>query len=204
MAIPDNSSVDYDLNILYVSIQEVNIPSHKNAHTADRKSVVGIILAVFVIGLVTLIIYRYGRPTRRGEIIIDIPQKVTLNQETSVPIYIDTHGVVVNAAEVHLKFDPQVLQVKSVSKEGSFFTLWITDYPKFSNDNGTVSFAGGLPSPGIKGKSKIGSLTLLIKKPGLTSLIFLPTTRVLLNDGHGTALPLKLSPIRIQGQNNLN
>ena len=162
---------------------------------------IGLILSVIVVGLAILLIYRYGKPTRKGEIIVDILRRVTIGQEVTAPIYIDTHGAVINAAEVHLEFDPQALQVKSVSKEGSFFTLWITDYPKFSNDNGTISFTGGLPTPGFKGKGKVGSFTFVINKSGLTPLTFLSTTRVLLNDGHGTALPLKLSPIKIQGQN---
>ena len=56
------------------------------------------------------------------------------------------NGDNINAVESVLNFDPALLSVVSVSKDGSVFSLWTTE-PAFNNANGTVSFGGGSPTP---------------------------------------------------------
>lgn len=114
-----------------------------------------------------------------------------------LPIEIDTAGQTINAAEVYINFDPAIIQVESVSTEGSVFTIQIKDQPAFSNERGQISFAGGLPTPGFKGKGKIGTVTIIGKRSGQTELNFDHRTQMLLNDGLGTAVPLRLDPVKI-------
>lgn len=53
-------------------------------------------------------------------------------------------GQGINAAEGLLKFDPTQIKIKKVSLENSAFDLWIKGKePKFDNQKGTISFAGG-------------------------------------------------------------
>jgi hypothetical protein len=135
---------------------------------------------------------------KKVTIAAEIPSSIKVNQKITLPIFIDTSGLIINAAEVYLKFDPATLKVESASKENSFFQLWITDEPKFSNDKGEISFAGGLPKPGFQGRGQIGSVNIIPLKSGLQTLSFDQKSRILLNDGVGTEAPLKLEPIKIK------
>jgi len=58
-----------------------------------------------------------------------------------VQVMADSGGVAINAAEADLTFDPTVLQVQSISIDGSILSSWPTQ-PGFSNDDGTVTFSG--------------------------------------------------------------
>jgi cell division protein ZapA (FtsZ GTPase activity inhibitor) len=103
----------------------------------------------------------------------------------SVSIKVDSGGGVgINAAEAVLNFDPQYLQVNSVSKSGSIFTLWPVE-PTFSNSKGEVSFAGGSPQAYTGNSGVIVSITFLAKKGGTTKVEF-KSGSVLAADGKGT------------------
>ena len=123
-----------------------------------------------------------------------LPEK---NHQLTVPIVIDTAGQTMNAAEVQLAFDPKLVEVVRVGKERSLFKIWIEGHPKFSNISGTISFAGGVMSPGFSGKAQIGTVTLRSKQALRTELRFAAGTQILLNDGKGTAVPLELKPIQL-------
>ncbi|MCH8148631.1 MAG: sulfatase-like hydrolase/transferase [Planctomycetes bacterium] len=47
-------------------------------------------------------------------------------------------------------YDPNKIEVVSISKAGAIFSLWTQD-PSFSNAVGSVTFGGGLPDPGYTG-----------------------------------------------------
>jgi hypothetical protein len=77
------------------------------------------------------------------------------------------------------------MDVLSVSKANSIFTLWVED-PAFSNANGTISFNGGLPTPGYTGtRGETIKIVFRIKKAGDASLYF-SSAAVRANDGMGT------------------
>lgn len=67
----------------------------------------------------------------------------------------------------------------------SFISIW-TVPPSYSNEKGTMSFQGGIPSPGINSSSAL-ALTIAFRaiEPGETSIRFLDTSKVLLDDGRG-------------------
>lgn len=121
-----------------------------------------------------------------------------INQEIAVPIVIDTAGQTINAAELHLQYDPKIITVTRVEKSPSIFTLWIKDQPAFDNGQGTISLAGGLPQPGFKGEATVGTVFLRSNQAVEAKLTFGPETRILINDGLGTALPLQLKPLRVK------
>lgn len=165
------------------------------ASTAKLR-IIGLLLvvALFVVGLA--VIMQTTKP-RKASIGASETTAQTGHQ-LKVPIEIDTGGLTINAAEVNLRFDNALVEVVRVSKEQSFFTLWIDDQPQFSNEAGTISFAGGVFSPGFKGKAQVGAVILRSKRPLTTTLAFASGTQVLLNDGKGTAVPLELSPITVE------
>jgi len=104
----------------------------------------------------------------------------------NVSIFVNTGGNDVNAVKVDLKFDPRKLQIASPTAGRSFISVWISQ-PSYSNTKGTASFQGGAPSPGINTSSGlVSTITFRAITPGETSISFLPSSQVLLNDGKGT------------------
>lgn len=158
-----------------------------------------VIILLLMIGISLFAFWRYNK-TKEAAIILEVPKTLVVNKETVVPVKIDTAGSSVNAAEVYLKFDPAELEVISVSKENSFFALWVTDSPAFSSEKGEISLAGGLPTPGFKGKGQIGSIKIKAKKKGNITIEFDKKSRALLNDGAGTEIKLKLDSIKIKAE----
>lgn len=146
--------------------------------------------------------YVYNQNKKESQTAVISPQfeKIVTNKQSEIviPIMIDTQGRTINALELHLKYDPEYLEVLSLSKEPSFIKLWIKDEPKFSKENGEISFAGGLPNPGFNGRDVVGSVKLMALKTGKTEISYNSKTRILLNDGKGTSLPLTVKPIIIQ------
>lgn len=103
----------------------------------------------------------------------------------SLDIRVNTGGVAINAAEGGIIFSSDKLEVVSISKSGSIFSLWTTE-PIFSNSAGTIDFGGGVPNPGYTGASgKIIAVTFKAKISGTASVSF-TSGAVLANDGKGT------------------
>ena len=165
---------------------------------SNIQNLIKIIPSIFIVAGLGwgLAIYFKDQP-KTARIIAEVPAGIGANQVITVPIFMDTQDYTINAAEVYLRYDPSKLQIDSVAKEDSIFQIWITDQPKYSNESGELSFAGGLPNPGFKGRGQIGTVTLRKLSPGATNIMFEDKTRILLNDGKGTAIPLFLSPITI-------
>ncbi|HUC20751.1 MAG TPA: cohesin domain-containing protein, partial [Candidatus Polarisedimenticolaceae bacterium] len=159
--------------------------------------IIGLLFLVALVGAVIFVLNPPKKPTPKATIGSPATQEQG-NHQLKVPIEIDTGGRTINAAEIKLTFDPRVIEVVSVSKEKSFFKIWITNQPSFSNAKGTISFAGGIFTPGFSGKGQVGAVTLKSKRALTSELKFGSGTQVLLNDGKGTAVPLELSPIKIK------
>ncbi|MGC9046817.1 MAG: hypothetical protein ACP5IC_01730 [Minisyncoccia bacterium] len=109
----------------------------------------------------------------------------TVGNIFTVNILVNTEGVAINNAEATINFPNDLLELVSISKSGSIFSLWVEE-PIFSNSVGTLSFNGGLPTPGFNGPAgKILSAVFRVKNVGSASLIF-SSAAVRANDGYGT------------------
>lgn len=103
----------------------------------------------------------------------------------TVRLIANTQGVAINQGEGKLVFPTDMLSVVSASKSSSIFTLWVEE-PTYSNIAGTVSFDGGVPTPGFTGSSgTIISITFQAKKTG-TATLSLTDAALRANDGLGT------------------
>lgn len=103
-----------------------------------------------------------------------------------VAIVLNTAGQAANAVEADIRFPPEKLQVVNPSASTSFITLWVRQ-PQYSNIDGTVSFQGGVPNPGITTSDGIVStITFRAVSSGTVSLRLTDMSKVLLNDGKGT------------------
>ena len=65
----------------------------------------------------------------------------------TVDLVVNNNIDAINAASAIVSFPSDSLQVTSISKAGSFITLWAEE-PAFSNDKGTVILEGVALNPG--------------------------------------------------------
>lgn len=93
-------------------------------------------------------------------------------------------GSGINAGEAQVRFDKVKLQVSSISKAGSIFSLWPSE-PTFSNADGSVTFAGGAPSAYSGNSGTILSITFKATAPG-TAEVSYGSGSILAADGKGT------------------
>lgn len=107
----------------------------------------------------------------------------SVGQTFTVAVRVAPGGKSVNAVEASLRFDPAVLSVTGVTKDGSVFTLWTTE-PTFSNTAGTISFGGGSPSP-FTAQSNLVNVTFRTLAPG-SGRVSVAEASVLAADGLGT------------------
>ncbi len=93
------------------------------------------------------------------------------------------NGDSINAVEATINFDPAVVTVTSVTKDGSAFSLWTTE-PAFSNSAGTITFGGGSPTP-FSSQSKLLNVNFRTVAEGTANVSF-GEVSILAADGLGT------------------
>ena len=110
----------------------------------------------------------------------------------SVVVTVDTAGAYINAASSQINFDNQRLEAQGLGYSRSIFTLW-TQEPSYSNAGGTVTFSGGVPSPGYNGPAgSVVRITFKALSAGAAKINF-ASGAVLANDGLGTNIASKLT-----------
>ncbi len=107
----------------------------------------------------------------------------TSGQTFTTTVRVQPDGKSINAVEATLKFDPALLSVVGVGKEGSAFSLWTVE-PTFSNSAGTINFGGGSPSP-FSSVSNLVTVTFRAVKEGSAAVSF-SAASILAADGRGT------------------
>jgi hypothetical protein len=143
-------------------------------------------LAVIFLILVATILFSDCKRIRAASLYVSPSQGSFLAGDTfDVSIFVDTEEELINAVDVSLKFNPQKIQVADPSGRKSFIEVWVSQ-PLYSNIEGTMRFIGGIPYPGIKTSSGlISTVTFRVIAPGQTSISFLDSSKVLLNNPEG-------------------
>lgn len=109
----------------------------------------------------------------------------TMGDNISVGVYVSSPDKAMNAASGTVTFPSDKLEVISVSKTNSIFSLWVQE-PVFSNSAGTLNFEGIVLNPGFSGVSgKIMSINFRVRAIGSASLVF-SNGAILANDGQGS------------------
>jgi len=143
--------------------------------TKYYKYLVIALIAVFVL---------WGNPLYAADVILaPATGSYTTGQTFTVAVRVAPSGSSINAVEASLSFDVGVLNVVSVNKDGSVFSLWTTE-PTFSNSAGTISFGGGSPTP-FTAQSNLVNVTFRTVGPGSGNLR-VANASVLAADGMGT------------------
>lgn len=110
---------------------------------------------------------------------------VSVGNITTLKVSVGTSGKYINNAEGSIQFPTDLLEVVSLSKSSSVFSLWVEE-PSYSNNTGKIVFNGGVANPGFNGSNgSIVSVTFKAKKTGTASIIFTDGA-VRENDGLGT------------------
>ena len=110
---------------------------------------------------------------------------VSVGNIISVKVLVNTDGKAINNSESVIQFPSDLLEVVSISKNSSIFSLWVEE-PSFTNTDGKIVFNGGIPNPGFTGQGGyIASVTFKAKKQGVASVLFADSA-VRENDGLGT------------------
>jgi hypothetical protein len=116
---------------------------------------------------------------------------ISIGGEFAVSVVVNSAGQNMNAASGVVSFPSDKLQVVSLSKSGSIFSLWVQE-PSFSNAAGTVNFEGIVLNPGFTGSGgKIITINFKSKSAGEANIVF-SSGEILANDGKGTNILGKL------------
>lgn len=100
---------------------------------------------------------------------------------------VNTQNESINNIESVINFPNDLVEVTSVSAQGSILSLWV-EQPNFLNPSGLVSFNGGVPNPGYNGSGgTVVTVTFKAKSPGSATFYFSGAS-VRANDGLGTDL----------------
>ena len=141
-----------------------------------------------IVAVVALVVVVYSCPyTVRAATVSLTPAitSVSAGNIVIVHVVVNTQGTAINDGSATIQFPTDLLEVVSVSKSSSIFSLWVEE-PAFSNSAGTVSFDGGVPTPGYQGSSgNMLDITFRAKKTGSASIL-VSDANVLANDGQGT------------------
>ncbi len=107
-----------------------------------------------------------------------------------VEIKLNTEGEYINTTKIDLTFSQEILEIKDFSKGNSILTLWIEE-PTFSNQDGTISFIGGIPGGYLGEDGPLGKIIFCAKEEGEVKIQFQEDSQILLNDGFGTKAELE-------------
>lgn len=113
--------------------------------------------------------------------------KTQVNVDDTFDIYVNINsgGDIINSGEGNISFPSDLLSVVSINNTSSVFSMW-PEKPVFSNQNGTLSFNGGLPNPGFSGQKGVAlRITFKAKKVGVAP-ISIVSGSIYSNDGTGT------------------
>ncbi len=110
---------------------------------------------------------------------------VTVGNIVSISVKVNTQGKYINNSEAMIQFPTDLLEVISISKSSSIFSLWVEE-PSFSNTKGRITFNGGVATPGFNGSNgTLAIVTFKAKKAGSASVIY-GDSAIRENDGLGT------------------
>ena len=127
----------------------------------------------------------------KSDIVISPPSGTFQEGSTfEVPIFVNTHGNNINAVELRIKFDPNVLSVIHPSGGKSIIGLWV-EPPSYDNVKGTVKIVGAIPGGITSDSGLIVTVTFKGKAAGQGIVSIQDSSQVLLNDGQGTPTALQ-------------
>lgn len=136
--------------------------------------------------LLTALLFHFAIQVQSATLTVSPTQiQTTVGQTVRFQVMVNTQSVAINAVDGLISYDPNTLEIVSVSRSGSVLNIWIEE-PNFSNATGKISFAGGIATPGYTGSGGlVFSITAKAKKTG-SATFDLNNVSIRQNDGEGT------------------
>ncbi len=162
----------------------------QNLRSVLVNSAVIAVMSVLSIGFVFLenqLLFRSTWQTSAQTATFRIPTRgqYLLGEVFSMKIELTDLPTTINAVQADIGFDPSQVEVVDISTENSFASIFIQK--EMNNEVGWARLTGGLPNPGYSEESGVfATVFFRAKEPGVTQIEFLPSSRVLANDGRGT------------------
>lgn len=169
------------------------------------------ILIVFLISIIFVVVlfYIYKNPSSTpnslslkgtmaaADLLLAPPKGVFYVGDTvNIALFVNASEQPINMMEGRITFSQDKLEVISLPKDDSIINLWIQE-PSFSNQTGTITLAGGLPSPGFVGTAgKIITISFKVLREG-DAVIDIKNASLLANDGYGTNILKKIIPAHL-------
>ncbi|MFC1624767.1 cohesin domain-containing protein [Patescibacteria group bacterium] len=153
-------------------------------------SVAILLLSLISIGIVygeQRLLKLAGFPPTPKTVSFIIPSKNQYKLGEIFPMKVHITGIQtpINAVQADIGFNPDILEVASISTIESFANVFIQK--EIDNENGFARLTGGLPNPGyFSDHGDFGTVYFKGIQPGVSKVEFLPTSLVLANDGKGT------------------
>ncbi len=121
-----------------------------------------------------------------------------VGDEISIVLSLNTSDKLINVVAGTVSFPKEFFEIKSIGSGNSFLKLWPQKPALSKSEDGTITFAGGVPH-GFRGSGgNVFSFILKAKKIG-KPVISTSNATFLLNDGLGTKLDgVALVPLKIQ------
>jgi hypothetical protein len=156
---------------------------------SEKKKVVFLnnTVRLFLIGGLLFIFFFTSTKTVSASSLILSPTTgvYTVGDSFTVGVYVNSSSAAMNAASGVVSFPADKLEIVTISRNGSIFSLWVQE-PSFSNTNGTINFEGIVLNPGFTGTNgKIFSIVFKAKAAGTVSVKF-ASGSILANDGQGS------------------
>ena len=126
----------------------------------------------FFLGIVTAFLFSTVSTALAANIVLS-PANVStkVGKTFSIDVLVNNNKDPINAVSGLISFPADVLSVSSISKGGSFITLWAEE-PTFSNAAGTVNFEGVALNPGFSGQTgKVVTITFKSKQAGNINIL---------------------------------
>ncbi len=108
-----------------------------------------------------------------------------------IPVFVNTEGRSINAVSLSVNFNPSKMILVNPSNSNSIIGIWV-DPPAYSNTKGTLGLSGVIPNGVTTGSGLITTMTFRAIAAGQATISISDMSRVLANDGEGTAVQLQL------------
>jgi len=125
----------------------------------------------------------------------DIPATGHLHQTFVFRLKIDSGGKNLNAIEAYIRYPADLVDIKQITTTDSIVNLWVSE-PRIDSDTHEIVLIGGIAGGAVMKDAPLVTIVARTKTPG-TARFTLDNDRsgMYLNDGTGTRIPLRASPI---------
>lgn len=139
--------------------------------------------------------------TKTANFSLTAPASATTGNQFSVVVKSKSPEAA-NLFAANLNFDPNLLEVVSISTAGSFVTQWVNDN-SFDNTSGWISLIGGVPTPGFTSSTNatMATITFKTKTAGQSAISFAADSAIYRNSDNANILitPVTGSVIDVAG-----